>query len=71
VGKLKGRDTWVMKPGQFDTLKKLQEEWNKDGIVTRLDVVDGVKHDSRGVHSVVESFFRQLIREYTSSRPVD
>jgi hypothetical protein len=42
--------------GRLDTLKALQGEWEKDGINSRLDVVEGVKHDSGAVLDIVQAF---------------
>jgi hypothetical protein len=43
----------VPRIGRLDTLKALQVAWEEKGISSTLDVVKGVKHDSRGVLDVV------------------
>ena len=45
----------VPRIGRLDTLKALQVAWEED-------VVNGVKHDSRGVLDVVQTFLRPPIR---------
>lgn len=52
----------VPRIGRLDTLKALQVAWEEEGISSTLDVVKGVKHDSRGVLDVVQAFLRPLIR---------
>ncbi|RDW76934.1 hypothetical protein BP6252_04987 [Coleophoma cylindrospora] len=48
--------------GRWDSLADLQLTLRKDGIPTTLNVVEGVKHDSMGVLSAVQSFFRPLLQ---------
>jgi predicted esterase len=55
--------TAVPRMGRLDVLKALQKTWQEDGISSRLDVVDGVKHDSGGVLEVVQAFFGPHLRE--------
>ncbi|KFY76158.1 hypothetical protein V499_04088 [Pseudogymnoascus sp. VKM F-103] len=52
----------IPRKGRIDTLKELQESWKREGIMSKLDIVPGVAHDSGGVHLHVEEFFRILIR---------
>jgi predicted esterase len=44
--------------GRLDGLKKLQLMWQEAGITSRLDVVDGLGHDSGGVLDAVLGFLR-------------
>jgi poly(3-hydroxybutyrate) depolymerase len=53
----------AMSEGRVITLKKVQSEWEKDGIFAQLNIVDGVKHDSAGVLPTVIGFLRPIIQE--------
>jgi hypothetical protein len=44
--------------GRLDGMKALQLAWQTDGIDSKLDVVDGVKHDSGGVWAWCKRFLR-------------
>ncbi|TAQ84364.1 hypothetical protein B7494_g7320 [Chlorociboria aeruginascens] len=50
--------------GRLETIKNLRTTWQKDGIVSRLDVVEGgVGHESDKILATVLGFFRPLVRE--------
>ncbi|PYI09796.1 alpha/beta-hydrolase [Aspergillus sclerotiicarbonarius CBS 121057] len=56
------REVVVMDQGRTETLQQLQSRWKEDGIEARLDVVDGVAHNSAGVQECVLGYLRPLIR---------
>ena len=47
--------------GRLQVLRDLHEAWKLDGITARLDVVDGVAHDSDGVRQCVLKFLRPIM----------
>jgi len=57
-----------MRTSRVETLRKLHEEWQSLGISTKFEVVEGVKHDSNGVHPAVEQFLTLWLTEWWSSR---
>ena len=57
-----------MRTSRVDTLKTLHGEWDPLGILSTFEVVEGVKHDSGGIHPTVEKFLNPLLKEWWSDR---
>jgi pimeloyl-ACP methyl ester carboxylesterase len=57
-----------MRATRVETLRKLHQEWSDLGIETRFEIVNGVGHDSKGIHPAVEAFLRPQLREWWESR---
>jgi len=51
-----------MTVNRVDALKAVKEVWDREGIISRLDIVDGVRHSNVGVHEVVQEFFRSVVK---------
>lgn len=56
------RNVAAPRTGRLDTLKVLQMAWEEEGITSWLDVIEGVKHDSRGVLGKVQEFLKPILR---------
>lgn len=56
-------DTSLSVGNRVDTIRRLQTLWKEHGIESRLDIVDGVAHDSAGVRDCVLSFLQPLIKK--------
>ncbi|OOF94953.1 hypothetical protein ASPCADRAFT_208594 [Aspergillus carbonarius ITEM 5010] len=55
------REVVLMDQGRSETLQQLQSRWKEDGIEARLDVVDGVAHNSAGVQGRVLDYLKPLM----------
>jgi len=55
-----------MTVNRLDALKAVKDDWDREGIVSRLDVVDGVRHSNVGVHEAVQEFFRSVVKDLSS-----
>lgn len=53
----------LLRKGRLDLLRELQDAWRVEGILSQLDIVPDVAHDSGGVHAEVEAFLRPLVRD--------
>lgn len=58
------QDLLPMERGRLDTLRQLQSMWQRDGIESRLDVVEGVAHSGAGVRECVLQFLQPLIQRH-------
>ncbi|RDH31024.1 poly hydrolase [Aspergillus welwitschiae] len=56
------REVVMMDQGRSQTLQQLQSSWQADGIEARLDVVDGVAHNSLGVQECVLGYLQPLMQ---------
>ncbi|KAI5864916.1 alpha/beta-hydrolase [Durotheca rogersii] len=52
-----------MDRGRLETLTNLRESWNRDGIATQFDIVEGVAHDAKGVRNHVLAFIQPWIQK--------
>ncbi|KAI1440705.1 alpha/beta-hydrolase [Annulohypoxylon stygium] len=50
--------------GRLEIMHNLRDLWEKDGIATRFDVVEGVSHDAGGVRDSVIAFLKPKIQTY-------
>ncbi|KAI1136001.1 alpha/beta-hydrolase [Hypoxylon sp. FL0543] len=56
-----------MDHGRLETMRKLRDSWERDGIEAQLDVVGGVAHDARGVRDAVLAFLEPRIKAHSSN----
>lgn len=73
MGKTPKSTTGSMEPmrcTRVETLRKLHEEWSSLGIKTMFTVVDGLKHDSNGLHPEVEKFLTPWLRHWWLSKDI-
>lgn len=56
-------DTSLLMKSRVETIRKLHSMWEEHGIESRLDIVDGIGHNSAGVRDCVLAFFRPLIKK--------
>jgi dienelactone hydrolase len=56
---------WI---ARVETLRMLYDEWGSLGISPTFEIVEGVKHDSNGVHPAVEHFLQPLLKEWWSTK---
>lgn len=53
----------TMTQGRVETIRQLKSSWEEHGIHAQLDVVEGVKHDKRGVRDAVLVFMAKLMQQ--------
>ncbi|KAI0837110.1 alpha/beta-hydrolase [Hypoxylon sp. FL0890] len=56
-----------MDRGRLETIRDLRDSWKHDGIEARLDVVEGVAHDARGVRNSVLAFLEPRIKGHSNN----